>query len=438
MYISYLVVKVLALIVLVLLIPVAQGYLDPVVLAGSVVFLQLGMIFIAKNFKPLALFLIFAFPYIYVALPHFSDGSFPLTLAYTMFDNEVYYANVLVVHSLFIAVTALFIPFIKKPFVIKDYLPQKDNLFVFYGLVFLMGCIIVFGRSGTSIFESGGYGSADANVQLAGGLAIFEYFLVLFPLAYVYSGRKKKHLMILIAISLCFCAKGMLFGGRIEAIQAVLQLFILFIDSKTLKLRKVILSMVIPVFAMVFFGFIRSNPNIGFAEILEVIGDNSSLSMYTFFGNHIDVYYSSTRLYAFVEEGILTFGDRLYIFALNILAVVVPYGKLPEAANLAAYRQMEYPAGGGGLASMFFFVFLSYPGVILFASILGVLIRRIISSHQPIVLLYGLMILSTYPRWFAYSPIVFFKMAAYILPVYFIINLVINKRKTKLKALSAE
>lgn len=432
MYLTFIVTKLFACILLTLLIPVSLGFVPPMILSGGIVIVQLGLILMARNFKPLAILFLFTLPYIYITLPHFANGSFPLTLAYYQFDNEIFYTKVLVIHSLFLCVITLCLPFIKTPFVLKEYLPKKDNIIVFYGLLLLMAGIVILGRSGTSIFESGGYGSEDANIQLGGGLAIFEYFLVVFPIAYIYSGKRRLHLGLLLLAAMIFSIKGMLFGGRIEAIQAMFQVFILFIDHKALRLRKVLAFLIVPAMIFIIFGFIRSNPNINIAEVVDIIIENYKVASYAFLGNHIDIYYSSTRLYAFVHNGILSLEDRLFSFGLNILAIVVPYGKLPDLANLAAYRQSDYPAGGGGLISVVFYVFLSYPGVILIGSLFGLVIRKVFYSRNTIILLYGIMILCTYPRWFGYSPIVFFKISFYIIPLYLIIKFIFTKKSSLL------
>ena len=113
-----------------------------------------------------------------------------------------------------------------------------------------MFLITIFGRSGNNIFDSGGYGSIGANVQNAGGLAIFEYFLVLFPIAYIYSGQNKKKLRLLLIMAVIYSLKGLLLGGRIEALQMLLMIFILYIDNKKLKLRKVIRLLIVPIFIL--------------------------------------------------------------------------------------------------------------------------------------------------------------------------------------------
>ena len=358
---NFILTKLLAAFILLILIPISNGLISPVFLAVSIIFLQLGMILITKKFKPLAILFIFIFPYIFVAFPHFNSQNFPLTLAYTEFDNDQYYLQVLVIHSLFLSTVALFIPLIKTPFLLKDNMPVKKNYIIFYGLLCFMFLITIFGRSGNNIFDSGGYGSIGANVQNAGGLAIFEYFLVLFPIAYIYSGQNKKKLRLLLIMAVIYSLKGLLLGGRIEALQMLLMIFILYIDNKKLKLRKVIRLLIVPSLFFIVFGLVRSAPNTSFNELTILLLDVYENNLFIFFGHHIDIYYSTTRLYALVSLEIIDLSDRLYSFVLNIIAIVVPFSKLPDIANLTAFKKDIHPAGGGGLISVIFYVFFILP-----------------------------------------------------------------------------
>lgn len=421
--IIYIVTKVLSIITLMMLYPVAKGLVSPAILSLSVVFLAVMLIVYTRKFKPLALFFIFTLPYIFITLPHFLGANFPLSLGYTQFDKEGYYIHVEVIHSLFIATIALFLPYLKRQLIIKDILPIKDSPILFWSIVLGMLFIILFGKTGNNIFESGGYGSANAHVQSLGGLSIYEYFLVLSPVAYIFSGLKRSRLGVILVLMLIFSVKGLLFGGRIEALQAFLQIFILFFDKEKLKLRIVIIAAAIPAFMFMVFGFVRSSPDVGFSKMVQLVMQNLSTTSYLLLANHIDIYYSSARLYGFIQENIITFGERLYSLVLNIAAIVVPYDKLPAIANLAAFKQSSYPAGGGGLISAYFYVFLSYPGVIFIGLMFSLLIRKIIYHTTTYLLLYSIMVFTTYPRWFGYNPNALFKMSFYILPLYFLIRM---------------
>jgi hypothetical protein len=332
----------------------------------------------------------------------------PLTLAYYDFDTDELYSNVLLVHALFLALIALSLPKIKRNIYIESYLPKNQNALVFTVFCIICIFILVFGRSGNNIFVSGGYGSVGANVTNFGGLAIYEYFLLFYLLAYVYS------------------VKGFLLGGRIEAIQMLLLAFILYADKPGLSYSSMLRRIAIPAGVFLVFGFVRATPNIGLVGTLSLLTTYYDTASYAFFGHHIDIYYSSTRLLGLRELDIIDTASGAYSFVLNFAAVVIPFSKLPAIASLTSYMKQDYPAGGGALVSSVYFIFLSYPGVIFIATYLSLVFKSAIKGRRSIFILYATMLLCTYPRWFAYSSIVIFKLALYVIPFYILTQAIIQ------------
>lgn len=397
--------------------------------------LQLLLIFIYRKFKPLAIFFVFVIPYTLVANFHFIDNDFPLQLgSHFEFDTEKYYIKTFIILALFWASFSLILPKLNVPIVIKDFLKFSKQPIIFYFSFIIQVLILFFGRSGNSIFESGGYGSADSTVSNLGGTAIFEYFLIFYPLSYLFSGGNKFKINLLLILSLTFCLKAISFGGRVEAIQCMLLIFLLHFDNKTTKLSKIFLYLFVPILFFILFGFIRAVPNATMSELFLMIKDNINLAGYTFFGNQIEVFYSSTRLIGLIDIGVINSIDRIEIFFYNILAILTPYSTLPIKANLALYMQDEYSAGGGGLLPIFFYVYLSYFGVVMIGIILGLAIRNLINNIyrcSNYFLIYIAMLMSTYPRWYAYSSNVIYKFCFYSVILFFLTNTILyffNKR----------
>lgn len=380
--------------------------------------LQLFLVFCYRKFKPLALFIIFAIPYTFVAHLHFLNPTFNLYTGFiTDFTSEYYYIGVFEIISIFWIVIAFFLPKLCNDLILKNHFKVKDNPVIFYSLILIQLIIVLFGKTGDTIFESGGYSTVDSNVKSTGGLAIFEYFLVLYPVAYIYSGGLRKRIILLATVAIFYCIKAVLFGGRVEMLQFLLMAFILHFDSSSFSLKKIgIIALPFVVFFILFGGLFRGAPDMSLGSMITVLKENQEILTTLIFGNHIDVYYSSTRLYGFCEDGILSIFERGRIFLLNILAIFVPYSKLPPEADLAGFKKDEYFAGGGGLFPVYFFVYLSYFGVLMISSVVGVFFRKIILSPHKVskyFLLYISMILSTFPRWYAYSANVFYKYCLY-------------------------
>jgi hypothetical protein len=419
-------IKILSLVILILILLFFFDLISINWISLNVLLLQFFLVIVYRKFKPFAILILFVIPYTLVAYLHFNNHEFPLHLGSRIeFDNEKYYSNVFVILALFWAVFTLVLPKLKAPLVLRNYIQFKNQPLFFYAILFFQVFILLYGRTGGNIFQTGGYGSADSNTTNLGGGAIFEYFLIFYPVAYIYSNKNKFKLNLLIFLALIYCIKSILFGGRIEALQCLLLIFVLHLDDHKTSLFKIILFSIIPVLFFVLFGFVRSSPDLNFIEIVEIIVNNINFAGYTFFGNQIDVYYSSTRLYGFIDLNIISLYERFQIFLYNIAAIFTPYSLLPIKANLALFKQDEYTAGGGGLFPIFFYVYLSYYGVIFIATLLGYFFSRIIRfkfSTSNYFLIYMIMVVSTYPRWYAYSSNVMYKFCLYSIIILFIIN----------------
>ncbi len=399
-------------------------------LSVLLVILQFLLILEYRKFKPFAFFLIFILPYTLVAYWHFANPEFPLSLVEDLdFDKEVYHTGVFIILSVFWAVFVLLLPKIHRPVVLRNYINCDNRPMVFYFILIAQILILIFGRTGGTIFEAGGYATEASTTKNLGGTAIFEYFLVLYPIAFYFSGRNRIRILLLIAIAALYCLKAILLGGRIEMLQCLILVFILHFDNARTSLFKLILLALPFVVFFIAFGFFRSAPDLSFHELYNLVTENLKVAGYSFFGNQIDVYYSSSRLYGFCTDGILSISERLSIFLYNILAVVVPYSWLPPQANLAAYRQADYFSGGGGFIPIYFFVYLSYIGVLFLSIFIGTILRRIIKypDRASIYLqIYVVMVLATYPRWYAYSANVIYKFCVYSVLLLLIIRVLVR------------
>lgn len=371
-----------------------------------------------KRFKPLSIFFFFCLLHLFPPLLYFSNGT--SISSYTYFAQYAIYEQVLVIHAIMISIVALMMPNIKENIFLKENLMFRNSNWGFWFIMSGMIFITLFTLTGTSILDSSGYGSNDFETQELGGLSIFEYFIVLIPVAYIYTNNNSVKKWALLVICTVYSLKGLLFGGRVEAVQAGLLVFILFFDSRKLAFGKLILIVIVPAYVLVIFGSIRHNPLLLIEDfqtvLLRPFTDPSKI-----LGNQNDIYYSSARLVGLVQNNQLTYWDRVQSFLYNIVAPVVPYGRLPDIANLAAYKKDEYSAGGGGLISVFFWTFLSIPGVVIIGTYLGYLIRNAVKKQSTYFTLYLILGLSTYPRWFGYSPITLFKLCLYVVPFYFLL-----------------
>jgi hypothetical protein len=427
---SFLFTKVLAISILIIAAFVSIDLLPIKLLSHLLIILQVWLVFDYRKFKPFALFLLFTIPYTLVAFFHFNDNTFPLHLGnHIDFDSDKYYIKTFVIVSLFWSSLTLVLPSINKSIIINKFIVFKNQPVIFYFIIIIQTLIMILGRSGNSIFDSGGYGSIDSQTTNLGGTAIFEYFLVFYPIAYVFSGNNRFRIILLAILASIYSIKAILFGGRVEALQCLLMMYLLHLDNDRISLFRLLRYSILPILFFLLFGFFRASPNSSILEIVSILKENYQFAGFTFFGNQIDVFYSSTRLFGLIDLNVISFIDRIYIFLFNFFAIIVPYSFLPEKANMAAYLQDVYTAGGGGFLPMFFYVYLSYFGVLFIGIIIGLFVRKAInisSSTSSYWVIYLVMLLSTYPRWYAYSSNVVYKFCFYSIFILWLFNKLIT------------
>ncbi len=314
---------------------------------------------------------------------------------------------------------------------------RYNNRLIFYSNAIICLLIAVFSKSGESIFASGGYGLSE--IENIGGFAIGEYFIIFYFIAYKFSGDSLQQRIILFAIGILNILISFSFGLRNEFIQICILLFILFYkERKTLGLY---FSLVL--FAVYFsslFSSFRSNP-IDFLQrpLSETLALKSLFSSGgDFYISHQgDVVHSSCRIISFVDNDITTDKTRLTSFLLWFSSSLIPYKFLPAEANLASYMKEDYPSGGGGSPFAYFYFWLSYVGVFIGGTLVGLILRGYLKLVNSIYGIYFILVVATFPRWLSYSPINFIKMGFYGLVIYIFFVILNSSFKKRSKVIVA-
>ncbi len=412
----------------------STSFLDSVdVLYTFTIFINLYLIYIFKNNQGFLLLYIFCLFYTLSLIPFYF---FNIDVSvWKDFNEKKYYDIVLKIYGIFL-ISPLF--FIKKSFpnfINSLIIPKNPNIVGFFTTCIVCLIIIIFGQSGSNIFESGGYGYS---INESAKSTIYEYFIVFFLIAYYYSNQKRNHLIVLFSLSFTYIIKSLLFGGRIEVVQLLLLCyFILVIDHKLIiKPSKIIIVCLIFYYFNQIFSSIRSNPipllqgdYISYLNPYESY-TNSSI---VYVSNEGDVFQSSVRLIGLIENGLLDAITRIKAFIGFFLSIIVPSSWLPEEASLITYKKDIYNSGGGGLIAVYFYAFLGWLGPFIISAYLFWIYRLTAFNKNIYLKFYVLMVFSTFPRWFAYNPIILFKMCLWVIPIVFISNLVFNKLKIVVK-----
>jgi len=280
---------------------------------------------------------------------------------------------------------------------------KSPPIFYLCCIIFLF-CIIK-GKSGQTIFQSGGYSDTMKNIEVS---SLYGYGIIVMGVAVIYANTKRK-LQLLYVLSIIYVLKDFAFGGRIDSIMLGLLWFVVYIQYILKKSTILILVFIAFIFNSIFEVYRLATSG----NIIQLLSSNSSIISVTT-GNSAEVFYASMRIIYMIQESILTFGDRMLSAFYFILSIIIPYDKLPDIANLSQYESRTYWTGGGGLCSTFSYAMFGLIGV----AILGYFISRqfnylMQNRHKTIPLFYAILIVVTTPRWFAYYPIAIIKYCVY-------------------------
>ncbi|MFB2651856.1 hypothetical protein [Shewanella seohaensis] len=361
---------------------------------------------------------VFIFIFSYISVPFHFFILHKQIGVYDDFQSIALINHVSFLNTLFISVLTLFLSNIKDVYLVKPSQWFRSNKLVFY--VSLIPCVlsVYYGISGSSLLDSG-YGTGNSEKS-----PLHEYFVIFifFPLVFK-EINNKLHELIIFLIVFVYSFKTIIYGGRIEVLQAgLLYCYLTYNYLKDISKVKLYTLVFLMFFVMSALGAIRgsfyqiiSNPEV--FEILKIIflSDSSSPYLLTTSG---DVYYASMRMLGMIDIGILDFETRIVSFFSFLFNVFLSFSPLKANANLAAFNSDVFPVGGGGLISAYFYVWLSYFGVILSSAFIGYSIKLFHGNSGVFIRIYGLMLLVTFPRWWGYTPINLTKLCVIAIVIY--------------------
>ena len=391
-----------------------------------------GLYWVRRSIPVVILFLFFI-SYLWIPYYHFFDSK--QISIYHHFQSSSMINRVSFLNSIFVGFFSLVLKNISDKKLLEPMRWVKSNEIIFY--LTLIPCFIslYFGLRGESLIVSG-YGQSEVQKS-----ALHEYFIVFYLFTLLFMSKDSKIQKVIVILLLIFYSfKTLIYGGRIEVIQIGLLFFYVYYNYlKNISRFLIYGFMCAGWIFMSMMGSIRSDPVL-FLESL-----NSSTSFISFFissGNSpylmttsSDVYYSSMRMLGLVDIGVLDFSNSFHSFLSYIFNIFLSFSEYKVLSNLAILKVSEYPVGGGGLIHTYFFVWLGYIGVILIAFFLGGIIQLMHSNCSFVIRVYGLLLLVTFPRWFAYTPINLVKICIVGVIMYFLFLVVKGslKNSTRIK-----
>jgi hypothetical protein len=189
---------------------------------------------------------------------------------------------------------------------------------------------------------------------------------------------------------------------------------------------KIFILIIVFIFVLNLVSLVRSNP----LQFLQNGFDLELFYDFLFNGNKNkiiistegDLAHSSARILGMIENNIISTTDRLKSLFYNIISIFTPGIELSELSNMSSYKKDVYGTGGGVLFPVSFYIWLSYPGVILSGFIVSKMIKLFIETNSNRSIIYLLLVFSAFPRWFSYSTIVMFKFCVYGMLVFILFN----------------
>ncbi|MEZ9064527.1 MULTISPECIES: hypothetical protein [unclassified Vibrio] len=290
---------------------------------------------------------------------------------------------------------------------------RSSNVVVFYSSILFFLALSHVGISGDTVISSG-YGSNDSNKS-----ALFEYAIIFFVISQIYTSSSFVQKTVTLICLIYFCLKSVLYGGRIEALQAGLAFLYMAYDfGRDIDKKKLISMGLLALVLMTFVGVIRSNPEL-ISRALR--GDFSMEMLFSVPKTGIvssqfgDVMQASSRMVGLADSGFWTSELRIMSFLSFIFNIFLYGSSFQETSNLALLDQTSFGAGGGGLISAYFYVWLGwlgpfFAGIWLVVSLYLGLYRNKVNMFLAI---YAISLIITFPRWLAYSPVVFVKYGVF-------------------------
>lgn len=383
------------------------------------------------NFVPVSVFLIFALPYLYVPKFFFVDG---LGISFwTAYQSAASINKVAILSLVFFFFFQMFLGCSGGDLgAKKKYIGIFRNGSISIVMIFVLLFVLAFGLRGETILSEVAYGVETANKS-----TLHEYFIAAFLVALFFVSPEKRFLHKLIfSIFMIYTLKSFIYGGRIEVMMMSLLVCYVYLNFFVGKKFYLYCAMFFGYVAVTFVGNVRSNPSVLFSPELITLHHFLSATpsglgyISSQFG---DVYHSSVRVIGLAEDGFISWIERLQSFLLVTFGMFIPSSLMPAVYNLPSYYQRSIGSGGGGLIYAHAYVWLGVLGPAFFGAFIGFLLNLFRRYNNYYINIYALMMMVTFPRWFAYYPVVLFKMCFLVVLVFFFFRLtqIISSKNNK-------
>lgn len=388
----------------------------------AIITLSLSLFWLIKNKKNNLVFSMSLF--IFYCIYSITVGEYFLKSSLGVPMSEV---NTTYIYGLSIRVLMLFVfivtLFTDDPNRLSLQMRYKGNNLIYYFLIFVLLLVGLFGvnRNIGSSYK-------------VNTTPIYEYSTILFLFAYYSSGNSKKKKIFISLILFIFALQDFYLGGRITALQLMIVFLFCMLDD-ILTSKKIVIGAILGIVLNFAVASYRLNYSLNQLSILSITKD--LIKNKFVFDTATYSYYATATHIASIEYADADIAIRLKSLFEFIKAIFL--GSNNPISNVTQFVSDNYFLNiGGGLFPSHFYFWLGWSGVAFSAIILVFFLNKLMKSNTDYSLLSLAIIVITSPRWFLYSPLVFFR-TQFILGILYILfrighntTILLSKRGIKL------
>lgn len=273
---------------------------------------------------------------------------------------------------------------------------ENSEIKVKYNPIIFCGCFIILMYALIFGIDRGTIGTYVSNTNV-----IYEYAIIVYIFAWIYSKDNKWMKGILIVYAGLYCLQGLMYGDRSSAFPMVLTLFLLLYRKKYKMISVLIIGLGGIAFGNLFEIF-RNTGTINKDIIQEVIERGLFVNTISY------SYYAGTQIirYSMISENKLM---HLFNYIITIFTGGSSKISLSDLANSSGFINK-----GGGISHTYFYYWGGYIATVIFAIIIGKIIKRVFNSETAISNILKISITVFSIRWFLYYPSALFRTALLI------------------------
>lgn len=244
---------------------------------------------------------------------------------------------------------------------------------------------------------------------------IYEYSLVLFIFAYMYSGKRWYTVIPITLLLFAFAAKDLLYGGRKTAISLVILFFFVFLSHR-LSFIKVLPFALVGLVGFSAIGHFRGNADFSLEQIKITI--NAMLYQKFAIDTMYSASYTGMTFIAAASEGIFSLAERLVSFVNFMLSMILGGGKIKNS-NISLMTREYYLHWNGGVLPAYGYFFFGWIGTALTGVFSGLWLRLADLKKTPLWHVLLLWVTCTCFSWILYTPSSLLRGVLFMLIGYF-------------------